>query len=181
MTVQEFKKDYPKYADLEGDELWDAMTLIGLRHKQAEEISKQIKPFWKRYTLRWFIYRKLPSFILGGHKHSHKEVCSSCLKGSSSFIFWNGKVFCMCGAERKLIPNKSIMHKLWKVWNYISNKFWKLLDVLHIVRSSQSGRYDMFGDESRYVSGYRYTKNWEPAGRVMHTRKWWEYIFIEKP
>ena len=31
MTVKEFKEKYPEYAHLEGDELWDTMTLILLR------------------------------------------------------------------------------------------------------------------------------------------------------
>lgn len=31
MTTEEFKIDYPNYAHLEGDELWDKMTLVLLK------------------------------------------------------------------------------------------------------------------------------------------------------
>lgn len=180
MTTESFKKDYPEYSHLEGNDLLDAMTYTMLRHQQAEEIVKQIQPFWKRYRLRWLMYRKIPNWVLEHPKHSYKEVCKSCKTGSSSYMTWGGKAICMCGNERILVPNKSWQHKLWKIGNTISKCFWWLMDKLHIVRSDVSGRYDMFGDEACYVEGYRYTKNWEPAGRIMKKRKWYEYIFIRK-
>lgn len=43
MTVSEFKKDYPEYAHLEGDALWDMMTNVALAVGLKEEFPKKLK------------------------------------------------------------------------------------------------------------------------------------------
>jgi hypothetical protein len=41
MTPDEFKENYPQYAHLEADQLWDAMTLVMMK-KESVDLYKQI-------------------------------------------------------------------------------------------------------------------------------------------
>lgn len=77
-------------------------------------------------------------------------------------------------------PNTNISHKLYKFGKRISKLFWILLDKLHLVRSSIIGRYDMFGDESRYVKSWVMNMKTGKMSKNLKKRKWWEYILIEK-
>jgi hypothetical protein len=55
-----------------------------------------------------------------------------------------------------------------------------ILDKLHIVRSSHDDRYGMFGDERKYVKSWEFNKTTGKSTTNLKSRKWWEYIFIEK-
>lgn len=96
---------------------------------------------------------------------------------------FQGKMFMHCphcGNDLKKEKNTNLNHKLWGIGKNISILFWNFLDKIHLVRSQVSGRYDMIGDECKYVK--HWTMNYE-IGKMSFTpkkRKWWEYIFIER-
>ncbi len=193
MTAEEFKKLKPEYSSLEGDDLWDAMADYVLDQQQASETIKSSLPFFKTHTLRWIYYRRTPNLIMGNYKTDKwvsDKRCSKCKWGVDQRLTWsfrdeNGDwhftTKCPhCGEDYVAEPNTNITHAMYKIAKNISRSFWAALDYLHLVRSSISGRYEMSGDESRYV------KKWMlfESGQTKYTlkkRKWWEYIFIEKP
>lgn len=194
MTAEEFKKLKPEYKDVEGDQLWNAMEDYMLRQQEGSEIMKPIMPFWKTHTLRWLYYRRIPNFVMGKpstHKYTSDKRCAECKKGVNArmgFIMTgeDGKQkytsYCPhCGKEYREEPNTNYSHKLYKAGKKISKLFWLLLDKLHLVRSSISGRYDMFGDEARYVRSWGMNMETGEMSKTLKKRKWWEYIFIEKP
>lgn len=187
MTKEEFKKLKPEYKDIEGDELWDAMTAYKLRLQEGEKILNTIKPFWKRYRLRWLFYGKLDNFVLGKSRWA-SDRCKNCKKGVNSkiaiidFETNTTKSFCIhCSKEYIAEPNTNLDYRIYKIFKSIAKLFWNLLDFLHLVRSSHFGRYNMFGDESNYVSGWSFNyDNYTGMHPLMKKRKWWEYIIIEK-
>ena len=185
MNVEEFKKLKPEYKEVEGDQLWNAMEDYMLRQQSGQEVMKTTVPFFKRYQLRWLFYRRLPNMVWGENNYTSSDRCSNCKKGvSGSFGYiFQGKMFMHCphcGKDLKKEKNTNLNHKLWVIGKNISILFWNFLDKIHLVRSQVSGRYDMMGDECKYVK--HWTMNYE-TGKMSFTpkkRKWWEYIFIER-
>ncbi len=190
MTTKEFKKLKPEYKDLEGDQLWDAMTYYMLRQQQASEIIKAIKPLWKTHTFRYLFYRRKQNICFGKNDYSSDKICSKCKKGTGGLKLMmlnfrpNGKSITYCPhgcGELFQIPNTNLNHKLWIIGNRISKLFWFILDKLHIIRSSINSRYDMGGDESRYILRWSMNMDTGEFKPIHRKRKWWEYIIIEKP
>lgn len=185
--AEEFKKANPKYKDLEGNELWDAMTNHVLRQQDGEEIIKTTLPFWRKYILRWLFYRKTLSMtlpIVSLYNWIADKRCNKCKRGMSmtmGFIVDKKiKTFCMhCSQECHPEPNTNLSHRVYKMAKWISKLFWTILDKIHLVRSSTSGRYELFGDEAHYVAFWKTDKDWKMTP-VFKSRKWWEYIFITK-
>lgn len=180
MTTEEFKKQRPEYAHLEGNDLWDAMTFCKLREQQADTVLLQIKPFWKRYRLRYLFYVRKPNGVFITEEASPKR-CIVCKRGSSTRIYWAGKQLCLCGEELREEPNTNWSHRRYVLKSRAKKWFFYVLEQIHLVRYTTEGRYDMFGDESNYVQRTILDKDWKITGRVMRPRKWYEYIFIEKP
>ena len=67
----------------------------------------------------------------------------------------------------------------YKVGKWISKAFWLILDRLHLVRSSIHGRYEMCGDEMRYVRSWRLDMKTGVSTPELRKREWWQYILIE--
>lgn len=194
MTTDEFKKLKPEYKDIDGDQLWDAMTEYVLRQQQGSEIIKSIMPIWKTHTLRWLLYRRIPNFEFNSHKidkYVSAKKCSKCKWGVNSRMTFiqrlddgTYKYFSICphcGKDFIEEPNTNFTHRLYKFAKWWSKLFWTFLDRLHIVRSLIHDRYDIFGDEGRYVT--KFSLNFETGKKknYLAKRKWWEYIIIEKP
>lgn len=189
MTIQEFKKLKPKYKDIDGNQLWDAMEDYMLQQQQESEILKVIMPIWKTHTFRWLFYRRVPNMLKQNYRLADNR-CKSCKKGvNSRFIIsmrqedgtWKSYCNCPhCNKEYIAEPNTNLSYKLWKYYEKIISLFWWILDKLHLVKSSVHGRYDMFGDEARYVKHWTYNKKDLYPTSLMKKRKWWEYILIEK-
>lgn len=193
MTTEEFKKLKPEYKDLEGDQLWDAMTHYKLHQQQADQIIKQIMPVWKTHTLRWLYYRKKPNFSMGKistDKYQSDKRCKACKLGVNTRMMFQFTAedgtrstisYCPhCGERYQEEPNTNISHRIYKVNKWITELFWHVLDSLHLVRSSYYGRYDIFGDESSYVLYWKYDMDWNPEKPILKKRIWWEYVLIEK-
>lgn len=185
MTAEQFKQDNPQFANLEGEQLWNAIEQYQLTLRSGDEIIKQIQPFWKTHTLRWLFYRKVPNFVFENAKYSDNR-CSNCKEGVNMRIgmIIQGKCISYCPyCQKEYIPepNTNLTYRIYQFRKILSKSFWFILDRLHLVRSSIHSRYEMFGDESRYVKSYRYDKDWNPLAPIMIKRKWYEYIFIEKP
>jgi hypothetical protein len=183
MTVDDFKRDHPNLAHLEGDELWDAMTSVGYHKQQGEAIITQIKPLWNQYRLRWLFYRKVANVMFGKNDYTAYNRCASCKKGVSSYVgfMFNGRIVSSCphcGVELVKELNTGISHKLYVVWCGVSDLFWKVLDWLHLVRSGK--RYGMLGDESYYVKHWSYDINTGETGYELKKRRWFEYVFIKR-
>lgn len=180
MTVEQFKERYPKYKDLEGDDLWNKMeyTLLAEQRK---------KP--KRYQLRWLFYRGKVNLVFGKNNYTSNQMCDKCRKGVSNWLgFMNFgsdnktvKICPHCSKEMDVIPNTNINHKVWNLYKKFEDAFWKILDFIHIVRDTTcKSRYEVFSDEHYFVKFEYYDPDWNYKGRTMKTRKWWEYIIIEK-
>lgn len=195
MNAQEFKTIHPDKAHLEGNELWDAMEDAVLIDQNAEEIIRQIKPIWKTHTLRWLFYRRPSSIAFdfyGNDRYSSKERCVFCKKGIVSrwsFVIMDfsskkpAQEFKHCQHCSKVFtpePNTNISHYLFLILRQIDHYFWKALSFIRLVRTSQMSRYDMFGDEGRYVDGYKF-EHFTLISTIHSKRKWWEYILIVKP
>lgn len=193
MTVAEFKKLKPEYADAEGEELWNAMTDFMTKQEQGAEILKAILPFWKRYTLRWLFYRRVPNMKFSHpsrDKYSSDKRCASCKWGVNArmaFIMMRkdgtSKSYSLCphcAEEYKEEPNTNLSHRAYKVWSWLTGIFWTILDRLHLVRSSCNGRFSMFGDEARYIKGWYLDMGTGKTTPIHRKRKWWQYIVIEK-
>lgn len=186
LSADEFKKIKPEYKDAEGDVLWDAMTEFMLRQQQGEMVIKTTLPFYKRYRLRWLFYQRLPNMVFGKDGYRARERCKNCKKGVGMEVgfMMPGKgawSFCTnCHTELIKEPNISFAHKLWTCWSKIKKFTIFILDFLHILRSSISGRYDMFGDEANYVEYHSIDFNTGKTGYKLKARKWYEYIFIRK-
>lgn len=186
MTTEEYKILKPEHNHLEGDDLWDAMADYMIRQQVGQDVMKSAVPFFKRYQLRWLLYRKIPNMRWGKNDYSSDKRCKSCKRGTGGIkIGWvtNGVYSCSCphcGNELKEEKNINLNHRLWGIGKSISSYFWALLDKLHLVRSSSIGRYDMFGDEQKYVSSYTLDMTNCKMTPRYKKRKWWEYIFIER-
>lgn len=193
MTTEEFKKLKPQYANIEGDELWDAMTEYMLRQQEGSEILKTTMPIWKTHTLRWLFYRKRSNWVMGDPKMDKwvsDNRCSKCKWGVNQRLVWSFRdeagqwhSTCKCphcNEDYVPEPNTNLSHKFYKAWKWISGLFWNVLDKIHLVRNSCNSRYEMGGDESRYIISWEFKNNGEviPSHRL---RKWWEYILIERP
>lgn len=194
MDVEEFKKRKPEYKDIEGDQLWDAMTYDMLRQQQGSEIINQAMPIWKTHTLRWLHYRRTPNWTIGKpstDKYISDKRCKACKWGVNLRVSWiiiaedgtrSSCSYCPhCNKEYHEEPNTNFTHKLYKAAKWISKIFWIILDKLHLVRSTTSGRYEMFGDEQRYVESWQMNFETGETSKKFKKRKWWEYILIEKP
>jgi len=189
MTVEEFKKQNPKYKDTEGDQLWDAMTDLSLRQQKGSEIIKVIKPIYKTHTLRWLFYRRKNNFTIPGPRYDKwtaNKRCSKCKWGVNYRMGWIiNNVWTSncphCGKEYVGEPNTNLTYRMFLLWKFMSKYFWFALDKLHLVRSSSFTRYDMFGDEMRYVRSWITNINTGKSNVKLKSRKWWEYILIEKP
>jgi len=166
MTTEEFKKDNPQYAEIEGTDLWNAMEDSMLKNRK------------KHYQLRYLFYRILPNIVFGLKDYESNTRCKVCKKSGAYGFYYQGKL--MCGDhEYQSEPNTSTKHRLYLIWKSITNLFWTILEKVHIVRSAYDGRYSLFGDESMYVK--QFTINIE-TGKTTYEfkkRKWWEYIIIE--
>ncbi len=194
MTAEEFKKLKPEYSSLEGDDLWDAMTMYVLSQQQASETIKTSLPFFKTHTLRWLYYRRIPNLVWGNYKTDKwisDKRCSKCKWGVNQRLVWSfrdandvwhSQCKCPhCNEDYVAEPNTNISHKVYMLLKRISRTFWFILDWLHLVRSCMDSRYSMGGDESRYVSMFSMNMKTGEAKYILKKRKWWEYIFIEKP
>jgi len=194
MDVEEFRKLKPEYKDIEDNQLWDAMTDYMLRQQQGNEIMKPIMPIWKTHTLRWLHYKRIPNWVMGKpstDKYIADKRCKECKWGVNARMVWmftaedgtrSSHFNCPhCRKEYHGEPNTNFTHKLYKTGKRISKIFWTILDRLHLVRSSIGGRYDMFGDEARYVRSWGINMTTGEMSKTLKKRKWWEYILIEKP
>lgn len=181
MDAKEFKKLKPEYAELEGEELWNAMEDYMIRQQAGQEVMKTAVPFFKRYQLRWLFYRRLPNMVFSKGDYTSNTRCKICKRGSGMMWFFQGKLLCGSGDHEYIEePNTSLKHKVYKAWKYISGLFWLMLDKIHLVRSSHHGRYEMFGDESPYISSFTINLDTGKVTYHLKKRKWWEYIFIER-
>jgi len=189
MTVEEFKKIKPEFASLEGNDLWGAMEDYMISQKRADEILKQIQPIWKTHTVRWLFYRRLEHvFITPNTKYHSPEVCKNCKNGCTTyavFMDFQNKThacYCLsCSKELVKVKNTTWQRKIYLAYSFISSYFWLFLDKIKLVRSSIHGRYEMFGDEYRYVRRLVFDKDFNVKKTELRPRKWWEYIIIEKP
>ncbi len=191
MTAEEFKILKPEYKDAEGDELWDAMHSYFIQQKRATDVVNKTKPIWKTHTLRWLFYRRKDNVVFGKNGVSSDKMCQSCKKGVNSYLAFScidseGKHYTVancpfCKEKLVRVPNTTISHKLYKFWTKCVILFWVFLDKIRLVRSSIEGRYGMFGDESRYTTGFYLNMETGKSTSLMRKRKWWEYIIIEKP
>lgn len=180
MDVNEFKQTYPEMAHLKGDKLLDAMEDAFIHQKQGEQILNTIKPFYKRYKLRYLFYRKLKNSIFQKEWQSD-TVCKNCKKGTSSMVLFMGKYLCIyCAHEMVKEPNRHIKYKLWLMAKKFSKIFWIVFQCIHLVRSDHSGRYELGGDEAAYVKVFHINMSTGKTTCTMHSRKWYEYIFIKK-
>lgn len=184
MTSEQFKKLKPEYADLQGESLLKAMEDYMVRLTQGYEVTKIVLPFWKRYTFRWLFYRRL-RWTLDKPGYQSDERCVRCKKGVGvKYGFQlNGKLMfhCQhCWQPLEVEPNRNIDYRLHVIGSAIGEAFWWTMDKVHLVRSSHYDRYDMFGDEMRYVEYYGYSSHNDTCRLVLRSRKWWEYIFIER-
>jgi hypothetical protein len=175
MTVQEFKSEYPEYAHLEGDELWNMMEYVVLRGSPGNRVLQQLKPIWKRYKLRYLFYRKVNNFVYSKHASMR---CVHCKKDANIGFFMNGKHIHSCGKPWITEKNTNWDYRLWKFRESLNNIFYDVLDFLHIVRSSNSGRYDMFGDEMMFVKQWNVNFTTGKSTVILKPRKWYEHIFI---
>ena len=125
MTAEEFKKLKPEYKDVEGDQLWDAMTDYVLRQQAGSETMKAIMPIWKTHTLRWLYYRRTKNFAFQSFKHdkyTSNERCAKCKKGVGARFGWSEAhedgtytftSYCPhCHEEYKGEPNPNLTHKI---------------------------------------------------------------------
>src|SRR3990167_8331292 len=194
MNAKEFRKLKPEYKNIEGDQLWDAMTEYMLRQQQGSEIMKSIMPIWKTHTLRWLHYRQIPNLVRGNpstDKWVSDKRCRKCKWGVNARFMWSIRdkndvwhTICKCphcNEDYVAEPNTNFTHHLYKTGKLISKRFWTILDLLHLVRSSISGRYDMSGDEARYVENRELNMETGKITYEFKKRKWWEYILIERP
>lgn len=187
MTVDEFKKQQPQYAHLEGDQLWDAMTHYALRQQAGEKILRQIKPLWKRYQFRWLFYMPLKGMPFVKHHQSDKR-CSTCKKSVGPYMLWlnfsNGtsRAECPHGRHEYVAePNTNFSYRAYLIWAAIVKTTRFVLDKMHILRRADERRYGTFGDESYFILREEYDQNWQLVKIHFRKRKWWEYVFIEKP
>lgn len=133
-----------------------------------------------RYKLRYLFYRILPNIVFGLADYESSTRCKVCKKSGSVGFLFQGKIMCNMSHEYVEEPNTSLKRKLYLVWEAIGNFFWKVLDKLHIVRSSHDGRYGMFGgDECMYVKQYKLNLETGKFTFEFKKRKWWEYIIID--
>lgn len=138
-----------------------------------------MKNFFKKYKLRYLFYRRTPAFWIAPD-WQNKYVCLYCRKGSDNKMLFGGKVLCGgCMEALTEVKNRSVKYILWKLWSPISKAFFSVLQFLHIVKSSPTGRYEIFGDESRYVA-YKINVNTGHQQLIKKKRKWFEYIFIRR-
>lgn len=188
MTSEEYKKIHPEHKNLEGNDLWDAMEYSMLRQQEGDKVLLQVKPWYKRYKLRYLWYVKKRN-VTWGTPTSASKRCKHCKRGSSSMLFmmsWdeegkpNGKTYCMCGKELIEEPNTNWSHRCYQIKKWCQQWGWKCLEWTHLFRWSIDGRYDMFGDERYYVKARQYDQNWENEKLIMIPRKWWEYIWIKR-
>ncbi len=190
MTVEEFKKLKPEYEGIEGEELWNAME----NYMVEKQSQNPALPIWKTHTLRWLFYRKVPNYVLSTFKedkYQSDKRCKSCKWGVNNRISYmfreddgTTKVYTYCPhctKEYIAEDNTNITHYLYKLKKFFVNLFWVFLDKIRLVRSSDSGRYDLFGDESRYVSSWEINLTKDTATFTHKKRKWWEHILIVKP
>ena len=187
MTADEYKLQHPENAHLEGEALWNAMENALLHQQEGDKVLMQIKPWWKRYKLRylWYVKKRNGTFVT---PVSCNERCKHCKRGASSMLFmmlWdeNGnpdsKTYCMCGKELEKEPNTNWDHRWYIVKKWVQKWSWKILEATHLFRWSIDGRYSMFGDEGHYVSHWK----WYDDGReevVLIDRPWYEYIWIRR-
>lgn len=186
MTTKDFKDKNPHLSHLEGNELWDAMEHYMLIEQYKQGVINKNLPFFKRYQLRWLFYRRIPNMSWGKDNYTSSERCSKCKKGvSSSFGYiFQGKMFMHCthcGKDLQKEKNTNINHRIWVVCKLISDSFWTFLDKIHLVRSQVFGRYEMMGDEYKYVEYWNINLETGKTCFTLKKRKWFEYIFIEKP
>lgn len=188
MTTDQYKAIKPEHKHLEGDELWNAMEDYMIRQKEGEEILRAIIPFWKRYTLRWLFYRKTPNFMISPGWQSPAR-CKACKKGSNhkfaildmseggGFVSYCPK----CNEKWEEEPNRNLNYLLYIRWSKLCKMFWNFLSYIRLIRSSIHGRYNMFGDESRYVKMFTLYLDGRKSGHKLKKRPWWQYVFIERP
>jgi hypothetical protein len=181
MTVDDFKKEKPELAHLEGDMLLNAMEEYMLRQQDGYRITKVVLPFWKRYTFRWIYYRKTKNWVFGKNDRSATNRCTKCKKPVSSFMGMGGKMYCPYGGhELKQEPNTNFDHKMYLIEQKIVNWLWLSLDWIHLVRYGHNERYGFFGDESAHVHHIEMNFETGKTKCVLKKRKWWQHIFVER-
>ncbi len=189
MTVEEFKKLKPEYANTEGDQLWNAMEDYALTIQSGEEILRPTLPFWKTHTIRWLFYRKSKNWSYAKYSETR---CKHCKNGKGSQMMWSmtnsdgtRSMFHGCGKPYEIEPNTNLDYRIYKIrmilYKWTIELFWIAMDKLHIVRISGNDRYGIFGDERRHVKSWNMSLNKPGMTPIFVKRKWWEYIFIEKP
>jgi hypothetical protein len=183
MNVKEFKKLKPEFAHLEGEPLWEAMTVFIKQQKDADETIQSAFGFFKQYKPRKLFYLKYSGQMYLRPWQSNKR-CRRCRKGVTSevecFNEYTGNRLCPnCQKPPWEEPNKNLSYLLWKKWSPVKKAVLKALNWLCIVGDNPSGRYGMFGDESKYVIR---SVNFPASGQklIYKPRRWWEYIFVKR-
>jgi len=173
MTTDDFKKQYPHLAHLEGDMLWNAMEDSVLRAQKV------------RYRLRYLFIFVVPNFVMQVGNWKSPTVCAKCKGGvgTKCGIAFMGKFtwFCNhCSSDLEEVANTSLRYILYKKCQVPAVKLWRaVLTFLHIAKWDTSGRYDLFGEESNYARWSFNTETGE-SRTILKPRKWWEYIVIRK-
>ena len=189
LSAEEFKRLNPEQKHLEGNELWDAMADYQFKVQQREKIILKTKPFFQRYQLRWLFYVRKQNIVFGNNDYKSNKRCSLCKGGTGGLrmIIMNMEDMksssspCPhCGKELIEEPNTSFTHRLYKFYRSLLASLIYLLDYLHLVRYSVSGRYELFGDESMFVKSTKYDSDWNYVKTNFRKRKWWQYIFIPR-
>ena len=190
MTTEDFKRLKPEYKDIEGNELWDAMTNYMLQLQNGQEVLNTMKPFWKRYQLRWLFYVKKRNMIFGKNGYTASKICYYCRKGVSMYMGFisfaeNGEstysASCpYCNERLRQVENTNLNHKLYKLYKWLTKGLVRLVEFTHIVKWDIEGRYGIFGDESMFVKSTHYDNDWNYLKTVYKKRRWWEYIFIPR-
>lgn len=171
-------------------EEWDKQEDAMLKEQSINEVLKHTLPFFKRYQLRWLFYRRFNSYMFGKNDYTSDKRCSKCKKGCGGMKMGfmdmsdNGKFYMSCPhCSENLVeePNANLNHLLYTYYRILMKVSEVILNYLHILRKKGETRYDIFGDERKYVSIYFRIE--EDGAKVISTklkRKWWEYIFIER-
>ena len=186
MTADEYKLQHPENAHLEGEALWNAMENALLHQQEGDKVLMQIKPWWKRYKLRYLWYVKKPNGVFGTPA-SVSTRCKNCKTGAAYMMFMMdfsnnepGYTLCVsCGQKLVEEPNTNWNHRWYQIRKWMQKWGWKILEATHLFRWSIDGRYSMFGDEGHYVSHWkRYDDGREEV--VLIDRPWYEYIWIRR-
>lgn len=187
MTIQQFKKQHPEYAHLEGNQLWDTMENCMVKQQTGTQIIRSSAGFFKQYKLRkLFYYQLFPTTIFVQPNESSMR-CTACKHGVSfRMIFINtdtdeeSSPCPYCKKHYVPEPNTNAGYKWYKVKRAFKKMVVNFLNYICILGSNTDGRYGIFGDERRYVKRWMIDSTTDKVSYALHERKWWEYIFVKR-